>query len=116
MEWRRRLAAEVKGAAEAAEDAAVVENYRVSESLIAAEAARDAAQEEAAAQQPEGGDEERAEAEEPADPPLEIPTEEDVEAESTRLQELMTSRDETFEKMRGVEGCLSLALYGIPTL
>ncbi len=75
------------------------------------EAAREAAEQE------EGGDEEQEQdvTQETEDPP-EVPSEEEVEAEKTRLQELMASRDETYEQMRGLEGCLALALYGIPTL
>lgn len=48
--------------------------------------------------------------------PLEFPTEEQVEEEKTKLEGLIGERDSTDENMRGVEGALALALYGIPTL
>jgi len=48
--------------------------------------------------------------------PLEFPTEEQVEEEKTKLEGLIGERDKTDEDMRGVEGALVLALYGIPTL
>jgi hypothetical protein len=60
--------------------------------------------------------EEQAEAQEEEDPPLEFPSEEKVEEERKKLSELVEKREETFTMMRGVEGSLALALYGLPSL
>jgi len=47
---------------------------------------------------------------------LDLPGEDDVAAAEAKLAELVEKRDAADEGMRGVEGALALALYGLPSL
>ena len=47
---------------------------------------------------------------------VEGPSQEDIEAAQAKLQALIEERDSTDAAMRGVEGALALALYGVGSL
>jgi hypothetical protein len=47
---------------------------------------------------------------------VEGPSEEDIESVQAKLQALIEERDSTDAAMRGVEGALALALYGVGSL
>jgi hypothetical protein len=56
-----------------------------------------------------GGDEAAAEE-------LDVPSQEDIAAAEAELAQLIEQRDAADDGMRGVEGALALALYGLPSL
>ena len=78
------------------------------------QAAREAAREAAgAAEGGEGDDGEEVDAEARAEDEEEVPSEEDVEGEKKKVEELEGEIEATEDAMRGIEGALVLALYGV---
>lgn len=47
---------------------------------------------------------------------VEVPSEDEVAAERKKVEDLSAEKDRVALKMRGVEGALAFALYGLPTL